>query len=135
MPYKDEDLERPDNYIVDVKANIRHLAVNLSWLSPTDYAKTERVVFGGKWYKTNLEQEWPTWGMGESYDLDQEAVRWRLHKVDRAEHVNSMKDMLKIRGFGELSQYTHLVNENYKENGETTIKVPFYGDNVNLTLS
>jgi len=46
-----------------------------------------------------------------------------------------MKDMLKISGFDELSQYTHLVNENYKENGETTIKVPFYGDNVNLTLS
>ena len=150
MPYSSEDLERHDkkwtgevedrigmlkyykqeHATIDsmIKANIRHLAVNLSWLSPTDYAKTERVVFGGKWYKTNLEQEWPTWDMEESYDLDQEAVRWRLHKVDRTEHVNSMIDLLKIRGFGELSQYTHLVNENYKKNGETTIKVPFYGE-------
>ena len=107
-----------------IKANIRHLAVNLSWLSPTDYAKTERVVFGGKWYKTNLEQEWPTWDMEESYDLDQEAVRWKLHKVDRTEHVNSMIDLLKIRGFKGLSIYAHLVNENYKKNGETTIDLP-----------
>ena len=142
MPYKYEDIERHDrkwsiekdayeaDYDVEatidsmIKANIRHLAVNLSWLSPTDYAKTERVVFGGKWYKTNLEQEWPTWDMEESYDLDQEAVRWKLHKVDRAEHVNSMIDLLKIRGFKGLSIYAHLVNENYKENGETTISLP-----------
>ena len=142
MPYGSDDFTkllivsmRDEEEDRMLKANIRHLTRSLSWLSPTDYAKTERVVFGGKWLGTNLEQAWPDSDMEESYDLDQEAVRWRLHKVDRAEHVNSMKDMLKIRGFGELSQYTHLVNENYKENGETTIKVPFYGDNVNLTLS
>ncbi len=138
MPYSRDDFtkhrweEKEDSML---KANIRHLTRSLSWLSPTDYAKTERVVFGGKWLGTNLEQAWPDSDMEESYDLDQEAVRWRLHKVDRDEHVNSMKDMLKITGFEGLSIYAHLVNENYKENGETTIKVPFYGDNVNLTLS
>jgi hypothetical protein len=140
MPYSRDDLtkrgeifeHRWEEYQDSMsKANIRHLANNLSWLSLTDYRsfkRTERVVFGGKWYKTNLEQEWPTSGMEESYDLDQEAVRWRLHKVDRTEHVNSMIDFLNTRGFKGLSIYAHLVNENYKKNGETTIKVPFYGE-------
>ena len=138
IPYKKDDFtkrgeiyeHRWEEYEESMfKANIRHLNSNLSWLSPTDYAKTERIIFGGKWLGTNLEQAWPNSDMqDEGYDLDQEAVRWKLHKVDRDEHVNSMKDMLKITGFDELSNYLNLVNENYKKNGETTIKVPFYGE-------
>ena len=107
-----------------IEYNIRCLTLNLSYLDPEHYAKTERVVFAGKWYKTNLEQEGPTWDMEESYDLDQEAVRWKLHKVDRANIVKSQIDLLHTRGFGELSVYAHLVNENYKESGFTYINLP-----------
>ena len=125
IPYKLEDYEEAKSMGDSViKYNIRHLTVNLSYLDSDHYAKTERVVFAGKWYKTNLEQEWPTWDMEESYDLDQEAVRWKLHKVDRDEHAKSQIDLLHTRGFGELSVYAHLVNENYKENGFTYINLP-----------
>ena len=134
IPYKKDDFtkrgeiykHRWEEYEASmIKANIRHLTTNLSYLDSDHYAKTERVVFAGKWYKTNLEQAWPNSDMqDEGYDLDQEAVRWKLHKVDRANIVKSQIDLLHTMGFGELSVYAHLVNENYRENGFMTISLP-----------